>query len=145
MIRGSFIHTQLGAIFPNVVYAYVPTESDCSVCGFDEFTGGGKDISCTTCEGTGKVTEWTRSAFRARVNWIDAARPMYGVVTSGDIGDVWLTIALRDKPAVQIIQRTRRAYFIVDGRHVRPFSINSNSVLSPTSLDVRCNLFAEET
>jgi hypothetical protein len=137
-------HAELASLLPHTVWVFLPSESGCPTCGYDEFTRGAKDIACTICGGRGKITTWRRSALKARINWIDAAKPVYGLLTTGEVGDVWLTLPLRDRPAMEAVQRSRRAYLLVDNRHVRPFAINSNSVIGQTTLDVRCNIVTEE-
>jgi len=40
------------------VVLWVPAYSDCPACGYDEKSRAGKDISCSTCNGSGRTVSW---------------------------------------------------------------------------------------
>ena len=122
------------------VVIFIPSQTDCPVCGWDEFTQSGKDVACTTCNGTGKVTNWRKSRVSARVMWIDTAAPRWGVVATGEIGDVWLSVMPVFKEMFETVEETDGAYILVDGKTVKPQSVAYNEVEGRTSVDVRCKL-----
>ena len=126
--------------FNRQVVIYIPSRTDCPVCGWDEFTQSGKDVACTTCSGTGKVTSWYKSRVSARVMWIDEAAPVWGTVASGDIGDVWLSVSTSFKEMFETVEETSGAYILVDGETVKPKSVAYNEVEGRTSVDVRCKI-----
>ena len=126
--------------FNRQVVIYIPSQTDCPVCGWDEFTQSGKDVACTTCSGTGKITSWYKSRVSARVMWIDEAAPVWGTVASGDIGDVWLSVSTSFKEMFETVEETNGAYILVDGETVKPKSVAYNEVEGRTSVDVRCKI-----
>lgn len=138
----SQIHTRrdVESTFNRQVVVCIPSQTDCPVCGWDEFTQSGKDVACTTCNGTGRVTTWRKSRASARVMWVDEAAPRFGLVTSGDIGDVWLSVATVHKKLFEEVEETDHAYILVDDETVRPISIMYNRVEGDTSVDVRCKI-----
>ena len=122
------------------VIILIPSKTDCPDCGFDEFTQSGKDVACTTCNGTGKVTTWYSSHSSARVMWIDPAAPVWGRMASGPVGDVWLSVPLEYESLYDKVKDTDDAYILVDGKTVKPISIDANRVEGKSSLDVRCEV-----
>lgn len=122
------------------VIIYVPSKTNCPDCGWDEFTQSGKDVACTTCNGTGKVTTWYKSHSSARVMWIDPAAPVWGAMASGPVGDVWLSVPLEYESLYDKVKDTDDAYILVDGKTVKPISIDPNRVEGKSSLDVRCEV-----
>ena len=136
------IHTRrdVESTFTKQVAVCIPSQTDCPVCGWDEFTQSGKDVACTTCNGTGKVTNWRKSRVSARVMWVDEAAPRFGIVTSGDIGDVWLSVATVFKDLLETVEETDGAYILVDGKTVKPTSVTYAQVEGDTSVDVRCKI-----
>jgi hypothetical protein len=136
------IHTRrdVESTFNRQVVVCIPSQTDCPVCGWDEFTQSGKDVACTTCNGTGKVTTWQKSRVSVRVMWVDEAAPRFGLVTSGDIGDVWLSAATVFKDMFEKVEETDNAYILVDNQTVKPISVGYNEVQGRTSVDVRCKI-----
>lgn len=122
------------------VSIHIPSRTNCPDCGFDEFTQSGKDVACTTCNGTGKVTTWYVSHSSARVMWIDPAAPVWGTMASGPVGDVWLSVPLEYEDMYDKVKDTDGAYILIDGRTVKPVSIDANVVEGKSSLDVRCEI-----
>ena len=122
------------------VIILIPSKADCPDCGFDEFTQSGKDVACTTCDGTGKVTTWHTSHSSARVMWIDPAAPVWGRMASGPVGDVWLSVPLEYESLYDKVKDTDDAYILVGGKTVKPMSIDANRVEGKSSLDVRCEV-----
>ncbi len=110
---------------PRVTARY-PTETDCTApgCGFDEFTASAKRMDCPVCKGTGKVATWQTWMFRARVIWPGATQFSFFAPTPGvEVGDVLLVIATADVPLMERILNTEHAYLAVDGKTVRPTTI----------------------
>lgn len=122
------------------VSIHIPSKTDCPDCGFDEFTQSGKDVACTTCDGTGKVTTWYISHSSPRVMWIDPAAPVWGRMASGPVGDVWLSVPLEYESLYDRVKDTDDAYILVAGKTVKPMSIDANRVEGKSSLDVRCEV-----
>lgn len=122
------------------VSIHIPSRTNCDVCGFDEFTQSATDVACTTCQGTGKITTWYVSHSSARVMWIDPAAPVWGTMSSGPVGDVWLSVPYEYESMYDKVKDTDGAYILVDGKTAKPISIDPNIVEGVSSLDVRCQL-----
>lgn len=147
MIQPSISHTHVRREVQNFmrqrtqrVSIHIPSKTDCPDCGFDEFTQSGKDVACTTCKGAGKVTTWHKSHSSARVMWIDPAAPRWGTMASGPVGDAWLSVPLEYESLYNKVKDTDDAYILVDGKKVKPISIDANRVEGKSSLDVRCEV-----
>lgn len=140
MISRIHVRRDVESLQTQQVVIYIPSQTDCPVCGWDEFARSGLDVSCSTCEGTGKVTSWRNSRASARVMWIDPAAPVWGVVASGDVGDVWLSVSTSFKNMFDTVEETEGAYILVDGETVKPISVTYNRVQGTTSVDVRCKI-----
>lgn len=115
---------------PGRVTLVTPVETDCPYpgCGWDAFNQAGVLADCPVCHGVGKVFTELKDELRAVVSWttirFEFVRPAPGV----DLGDVTLGIRDYDRARVEAIQSSERAYFIVDGRTVRPSAINSSDI-----------------
>jgi len=140
MISQLHVRNDVAGTFNKQVVVCIPSQTDCPVCGWDEFTQSAKDVSCPTCKGTGKVTNWRKSRVSARVMWVDEAAPRFGLVTSGDIGDVWLSAMPVFKDLFDKVEETDHAYILVDRKTVKPISVGYNEVQGSTSVDVRCKI-----
>lgn len=114
---------------PRIV-AYLASESDCTnpLCGWDEFTQSGKLMDCAVCGGDGKIITFQEHTFRARVVW-GAADLRYMQPTPGvEIGDVYLGIVRGDNWLITKLLESQRSYLVVDGKTVRPTSVNPSVV-----------------
>lgn len=140
MMSQLHVRRDVASTFNRQVTVCIPAQTECPDCGWDEFTQSGKDVACTTCDGEGKVTTWQKSRVSVRVMWVDEAAPRFGLVTSGDIGDVWLSAMTVFKSLFEEVEETDHAYILVDNKTVKPISVGYNRVEGQTSVDVRCKI-----
>lgn len=113
----------------------------CPTCGgVDPLGGGAMDINCETCNGTGWVVTYARSAARIRVLH---SRPdmvyLSQIVGTGKMGDYLLLAEYRDKRVFEAAVDDPLAYVVIDGSvKVKPTTISMNRVEGPLSLEVEC-------
>jgi len=113
------------------VAVQMPTETNCPAadCGWDDFQQSAKKADCLTCGGVGKLITWQTYYLRARVSWTALMQLTFLAPTPGvEQGDVLLTIAQQDLYLVELVQKTARAYLIVDAKTVRPVSVSKLDV-----------------
>jgi len=108
------------------IYALVPVfdrESD-----FDEETLSGNDVA----EGAGlgqTVSRWRVYAFYANVRNVDTVLKTFGQVPPGvEVGDVLISVHLRDKDMVLQVKNEPNAYLAVDGTFFRPENFHASGV-----------------
>jgi ribosomal protein L37AE/L43A len=135
------IQKQSEDLFCDRVEIFIPSYTDCTVCGFDAVTRSAKDISCTTCNGTGRTETWATATIRARASWTDVGRPRFGgAVTTEDIGDAWITVRLAHKTLMEDVRDSENAYVLLDGRRLRVTSVDVNRVEGRTTCVARCEI-----
>lgn len=131
--------------FPTRLSVHVPTHTECTAdgCGFDVFTQSGKNPACTVCNGTGRTTVWSVAYIMCRVSWVDRTRigiEFWKGVPAGETGEVVLGCMLRDEDLLRMTMEDADAYILLNGQHIRPFSLTHNRVEGETTLDARCNI-----
>ncbi len=112
-------------------------------CGWDAYTHSAKRFDCPVCHGIGKVTTWQIFSLRARVNWPAMIQFSYFNPSPGvDLGDVVLTVGQADKASIERIQSLERVYLVVDGKIVRPSTVQKLDVPQiGEEYQVVCHLF----
>lgn len=131
------------------VVAKYPTKTNCPAadCGWDEFTHSSKKADCTVCKGVGKLITWQTYYIRARVSWTAMLQFSFMVPTPGvELGDVILTIDQMNKGLLDTVYGDPEAYLIVDGKNVRPKTIQVIDVPHiGQEYQVVCNLWEPST
>lgn len=127
----------------------LPTETDCPDCGYDELTDSALDIACTTCNGIGKVIEWSPLEVHGRVQHYDFVKLSAAGIPPGiEVGDSVAYISSEIKEAVLDLRESPRGYVYLDGDTYRPWSVQPTGVghadewrveLKRTKVDVRAS------
>lgn len=94
--------------------------------GFDPDTQSGGDTSL----GLGQTPEAFRvMALFANVRNVDQALKTFGQAPPGaEVGDVYITIGLRDKATLEQVMNHDDAYLVIDGDRFRPSSLSAAGV-----------------
>lgn len=123
----------------------IPSYSNCPDCGYDEKSASGKNISCLTCNGTGRVTTWANAYLRGRVSWTDVGRPRFGgVVGTEELGDATFETRLVNKELLEDVRDSEKAYIEIDNRRLRIMSVDPNRIEGKTTVVARCELIRNE-
>ena len=107
------------------LYALIP---DLERLEVDPLTESGE--APTYGDGSGQeVVNWRVYAFYANVRNVDQALLTFGAAPPGAVvGDVYLTIGLRDKPMLEAVYQHEHAYLAIDGDPFRPTSFAAAGV-----------------
>lgn len=108
-----------------LVYALIPRLERQEV---DPLTESGLDP--TYDDGTGQeLAGWLTYAFHANVREVDQSLLTFGATPPGAVvGDVFMTIGLRDKPVLETVYGNEHAYVAIDGRRFRPTGFSVGGV-----------------
>jgi hypothetical protein len=127
----------------------VPTETDCTVCGYDEFTDSALDSACTTCNGLGRTVTWTALEVKGRVQHYDFVKLSAAGLPPGiEIGDSVAYVSPEVKDAVLDLRESPRGYVYLDSDTYRPWSVQPTGVghadewrveLKRTNVDARAD------
>jgi len=123
------------------VVLWVPAYSDCPTCGYDEKSRAGKDISCSTCNGSGRTVSWYTATIVGRVAWTDVGRARFGnVVGTDELGDATFETRLVHKELLEDMRDSEDAYIEIDTRRLRVMSVDFNRVEGKTTVVIRCEM-----
>lgn len=105
-------------------------EIECPECGFDEFTQSAKDVSCTVCDGVGKIPDgWVAHQVYGRLQYYDFVTLVATGVTPGiEVGDIVSYVSTDTKGAVLRLRQSRYGYALIDADTFRPFSVAPTGV-----------------
>jgi len=124
---------------------WIPSYSDCPDCGYDEKSAAGKNISCLTCNGTGRVTVWSTAYIHGRVAWTDVGRPRFGgLIGTEELGDATFETRLAYKGLLEDVRDSERAYIEIDSRRLRVMSVDPNRIEGKTTVVARCELIRND-
>ena len=121
----------------------IPSYTNCTAsgCGFDALSRSGKNISCTVCDGTGRIATWARAYLYGRAAWTDVGRPRFGgMATTEELGDATFETRLLHKELLEDVRDSEGAYIELDGRKLRVMSVDSNRVEGKTTCVIRCEV-----
>lgn len=114
------------------IYVLLATLVECPTCGFDEFSQGGFDTNCATCNGTGRSVEYTRHEMKGRIKILDFVQLQgAGYAPPGvELGDVEVYVRPHDRDVFEECEKDTRSYIVISGdaASYRPFSINADGV-----------------
>jgi hypothetical protein len=126
------------------VYVKVPTETECTACGWDPQSQSAVNMQCTVCNGTGKITSWTTYQIMCRLMWTAMMKFAYQFPSSGvEMGDCIITVGQEWKALLDLVLESERSYIIADKKTVRPITQQNQTV--PGILkeyEYVCNLFS---
>ena len=127
------------------VALFIPSYYDCPDCGYDEKSGAGKNITCLTCNGTGRVERWATAYIFGRVAWTDVGRPRFsGVVGTEELGDATFETRLANKELLEDVRDSEKPYIEIDGRRLRVMSVDANRIEGKTTTVARCELIRND-
>jgi hypothetical protein len=129
------------------IVAWIPSYTDCTAsgCGFDAVSRAGKDISCTTCNGTGRTQTWASTYLSCRFAWTDVGRPRFvGIVTTEELGDATIETRLVHKYLLEDLRDKEGAYVEADGRNLKIRSVDVNRVEGKTAVVARCEIVRDD-
>lgn len=129
------------------IVAWIPSYTECTAegCGFDPISRSAKNISCTTCNGTGRTATWAKSYLNCRAAWTDVGRPRYGgFVTTEELGDATVETRIVHKKLLEDVRDGEAAYVEIDGRHLRVMSVDANRVEGKTTVVARCEIIRDD-
>ena len=129
------------------IVAWIPSYTDCTAsgCGFDPISRSAKNISCTVCNGTGRVASWATSYITCRFAWTDVGRPRYGgFVTTEELGDATFETRLSYRELLYDLRDEENAYVEADGKCLRVMSVDDNRVEGKTTVVARCEMVRNE-
>ena len=94
----------------------------------------------TNGDGSGQeVTAWKVYAVHANVRNVDQALVTFGQAPPGAVvGDVYLTIGLRDKATLEQVYDHEHAYLVIDGDRFKPTSLAAAGVGHTEEWIVNC-------
>lgn len=120
---------------------WIPGYSDCPDCGYDEKSASAKNISCLTCNGTGKTVVWATANIVGRVSWTDVGRPRFGnAIGTDELGDATFSTRLLHKELLEDMRDSENAYIEIDNKRLRVMSVDANRIEGKTTVVARCEM-----
>jgi len=131
---------------PTRVFARIPSETNCTTCGWDPVNQSAYDMECPTCKGIGKIVSWTTYAVYARLIW-NPLRFAYPFPSSGvELGDCIIVVSREWESIMDAVMNEERAYLQADDHIVRPkFKHEQRIGNLVTEIEYECNLFHPES
>lgn len=113
----------------------------CDNCGGpDPLGGGGMDINCPSCNGTGYIFAYARNKVRVRImNSKPDMVYLSGLVGTAPMGEYVLVGEYRDKAIYDAAIADPLAYIVIDGTtKIKPVTLAVNRTQGPVSVEVEC-------